>query len=397
MWIERDLFKSLKNLHLLEALFIRGPRQTGKSSLLEKMAPLAQSHIYLDDIHLQKRAEEDPRLLLEQCNFPILIDEAHLAPSLFFEIKRQIDASRRARMRGENSLSPASFRLTGSNQGLIDSSVKETLAGRVSIFYLLGLSVSELIKHDRHIKISELLFRGGFPELWVQKDINSVQYINDYISTFIEKDIASSSGIEKRREFLNVLRLAAARVGELLNYESFANDSGVSSPTVKSWISLLETNQIVGILNPYYTNLNKRLIKMPKLYFLDAGICARLQGHQEMAPILNTPQAGHLFESLVYSEIIKTKQNFLLDYEVFYWRTKEKEEIDFIIETPQQFTLIEVKLSANSLKPFKTPEALSKLKAKVKKCFVVASGERYKIDDETDCVPIKDLVAYLLL
>lgn len=134
---------------------------------------------------------------------------------------------------------------------------------------------------------------------------------------------------------------------------------------------------------------------MPKFYFLDIGICVRLQGHQEIVPILNTPQAGHLFESLVYCEIVKAKQNFLLDYDVFYWRTKEKEEIDFVIETTQQFTLIEVKLSAKSLKHFKTPETLSKLKPKIRKCFVVVTGERNKIDEEAECIPIKDLGMYL--
>lgn len=126
---------------------------------------------------------------------------------------------------------------------------------------------------------------------------------------------------------------------------------------------------------------------MPKLYFIDSGICTRLQGHQEQSPILNTPQAGHLFESLVYSEIIKTKLNFQLAFELFYWRTKEHEEIDFI--------LIEVKLSAHHLRTFKIPEALTRIKNKIQKCYVVASGESHKIDSNTDCIPIKNLCAYL--
>jgi len=137
---------------------------------------------------------------------------------------------------------PASYRLTGSNQSLIDSNVQETLAGRVHTFYLLGLSVKELRRFSPEAPLAEIIFRGGFPEPWIRKELNPITYLNDYISTFIEKDLAASSGIEKRREFLNVLRLCAARVSELLNYDSLANDSGVSGPTVKPWVSLLEAN-----------------------------------------------------------------------------------------------------------------------------------------------------------
>lgn len=169
----------------------------------------------------------------------------------------------------------------------------------------------------------------------------------------------------------------------------------MSGPTVKSWISLLETNQILGVLNPYFTNLNKRLIKMPKLYFLDVGICTRLQSHQEASSILMSPHAGHLFETLVYSEIIKTKQNFSLQFEVFFWRTKDQEEIDFVIEEQDRFTLIEVKLGSGAAKSFKTPEALRKLKPKIRKCIVTAGGEKRKIDADTDCLPIWDLCKYL--
>lgn len=395
MWIQRDFLKNLTVSGLLEAIFIRGPRQIGKSSILTQISPPAESFLYMDDLNIQQKAQTDPGFLLEHSKLPVLIDEAHLAPPLFFEIKKRIDASRRERLKGHPGMAPASFRLTGSNQLLIDSNVKETLAGRVHIFYLLGLSVNELKKFDPQVPLSEIFFRGGFPELWVRKELNPIPYLNDYISTFIEKDLAVSSGIEKRREFLNILRLCAARVGELLNYDSLSNDGGVSGPTVKNWISVLETNQIVGILHPYFTNLNKRLIKMPKLYFLDVGICTRLQSHQEMNTILMSPQAGHLFESLVFSEIIKTKQNFSLQFEVFFWRTKDQEEVDFVIEEKNQFILLEVKLSSGAAKSFKTPEALQKLKPKIRKCIVTTAGEKRKLDAETECIPIALLGNYL--
>lgn len=395
MWIKRDILNNFDLESCLESLFFRGPRQTGKSSILTRLQPEAQSFLFLDDLALQQGATEDPQLLLENSKFPVLIDEAHLAPPLFFEIKRRIDQSRRERILNKSNLPPGSFRLTGSNQTLIDKVVKETLAGRVSIFYLLGLSYHELFKFDPSIKLSEIFFRGGFPELWVRKEINPIFYLNDYVSTFIEKDLAVSAGIEKRREFLNTLRLTAARVGELLSYESISRDSGVSGNTVKDWLSLLETNHIIAIVNPYFNNLNKRLIKMPKVYFLDVGLCVRLQAHQEPQTILHTPQAGHLFETLVYSEIIKTKQNFFLEYEVYFWRTKEKEEIDFIILERNRMTLIEVKLASGAAQSFPTPATLLKENKTIRKCYVVAAGERRKIDQEIEIIPIKDLTGYL--
>lgn len=395
MWIKRDILDNFNLKSCLESLFFRGPRQTGKSSILTRLQPEAQSLLFLDDLALKQSATEDPQFLFDNSKFPILIDEAHLAPPLFFEIKRRIDQSRRERLLNKSNLPPGSFRLTGSNQTLIDKVVKETLAGRVSIFYLLGLSYHELSQFDPSIQLSEIFFRGGFPELWVRKEINPIFYLNDYISTFIEKDLALSAGIEKRREFLNTLRLTAARVGELLNYESISRDSGVSGNAIKEWLSLLETNHIIAIVNPYFNNLNKRLIKMPKVYFLDVGLCVRLQAHQEPQTILQTPQAGHLFETLVYSEIIKTKQNFFLEYEVYFWRTKEKEEIDFIVSEKNRMTLIEVKLASGATQSFPTPATLLKENKIIRKCYVVAAGERRKMDQEIEIIPLKDLTGYL--
>lgn len=395
MWIQRDILSHFNLKSCLEAIFIRGPRQIGKSTILTKLQPESRTLLYFDDLAVRTSANEDPKFLIENSVFPILIDEAHLAPPVFFEIKRKIDESRRERLRSKSSLASGSFRLTGSNQRLIDSAVKETLAGRVSVFYLLGLSYHELYNWKPSIPLSEVFFRGGFPELWIRDELNPVFYLNDYISTFIEKDLALNAGIEKRREFLNTVRLAAARVGELLNYESLARDSGISGNAVKEWLSLLEANQIISILNPFYSNLNKRLIKMPKIYFLDVGLCVRLQSHQEQQTILRTPQSGHLFESLVYSEIIKTKQNFFLEYEVYFWRTKEKEEIDFILVEKNRLTLIEVKLGSGASEPFSTPQTLLKEEKVIRKCYVVAVGERSIIRDEIEVIPIKDFAAYL--
>jgi predicted AAA+ superfamily ATPase len=403
MWIKRDLYNTFNAGSALEAIYLKGPRQIGKSTLLAQFEPKPITSIYLDDANIRTRANQDPEFLLSQSPPPVLIDEAHLAPPIFFAIKKRIDESRRNRVlnskdpsQKQNILAPCSFRLTGSNLTEVNQSVQETLAGRVSLFFLHGISWNEITEFAPDALLSEYLFRGGFPELWVRRELNPVDFINDYISSFIEKDLARSIGIEKRMEFVKVLRLVAARTGELLNYESIGNDADVKGKTVKQWLSLLSDNRIIHILEPYASNLNKRLIKMPKAYFIDTGICARLQSHQSPQTLMNSAQAGHLFESMVISEVIKTKDHFRKDWNLFYWRTKEKEEIDLIIEEPNRINLIEIKLGSSSSSAFAVPRAIQQTGKKIKSFIVTATGEPHFIAQDVECLPLKSLVQRLI-
>ncbi len=375
---------------------MRGPRQIGKSSLLLKMAPTPKSKVFLDDSNERIRATEDPEFLLSQLEFPLLIDEIQRAPELLFSIKKNIDQQRRKRIETNQPTKPASFRLTGSNQSEIDRAMQETLAGRISIFHLHGLSAHEIWAHDSEVTLKQLLFRGGFPELWVRPELNIISFLNDYISTFIEKDIARTAGVEKISAFMRVLHLLASRVGELLNYESIAKDAGVSGKSIKEWISLLERNGIIYVLKPYHSNLNKRLIKMPKVYFIDSGLCVRLQSHQEKETILSTPQAGHLFENFVVAEAMKTRDHFAKTWDLHFWRTKEKEEIDLIIESDAVMALIEIKLGSAKGSDFPVPKTLGATKKKIKRAFVTATGNRTLHSDQIDIIPVKDFCDYLL-
>ena len=396
MWINRDFLKNLDPAKCLESVLIRGPRQIGKTSILLKMQPLIKSNLFLDDVNDRNRASQDPEFIISQLELPTLVDEIQRAPEILFSIKKQIDRQRRVRQETGQQTMPAAFRLTGSNQTEIDQSLKESLAGRVSIFRIHGLSLNELLEFDPAISLRQILFRGGFPELWIRPELNPVFYLNDYISTFIEKDIARTAGVEKLAEFSRALGLLAARVGELLNFESVAKDAGVSGKAVKEWVSLLERNGILYILKPYFTNLNKRIIKMPKAYFIDSGICVRLQAHQEMSSILSTPQAGHLFENLVVAEVIKIKDHFMKDLNLFFWRTKEKEEIDLIVESDHEIVLLDAKLGTAIHADFPIPPALLAKKKAIRRAFVTAAGERKKYQDGIDIVPISDLTKYIL-
>jgi predicted AAA+ superfamily ATPase len=396
MWINRDFLTNLDLTQLLEAILLRGPRQTGKSALLRRLIPAALGQLSFDDLEVRARADSDPKFLLRQTPKPTLIDECHLAPNIFFAIKEAIDTARARRLETGQPTQPATFRMTGSNQTLLERNIQETLAGRISQFYLLGLSSREIWNHRPETRLAELFFRGGFPELWVRPELNPIQFINDYISMFIEKDVARSAGIEKVADFLKLLRLLAARCGELINYESLGNDAGVKGKTVKEWISVLEKNRIIYRLSPYSTNLNSRLIKSPKIYFLDLGICSRLQSHQEQESILFSPHAGHLFENLVLAEIIKTKSNFFRDFELSFWRTKEKAEIDFIVETPSQIFFLEAKMGSAQNHAIEIPPLFLKKSKKLIAAIVTAEGKTEKINPTTHAVRIQDLCEFIL-
>lgn len=375
---------------------VTGPRQIGKTALLLKTPPPPKTKIFLDDPAELQNMTRNPEFVFSQAELPMLIDEIQRAPQALVSIKNQIDLKRRERLENGTPTIPASFRLNGSNQTELYQNTQETLAGRVSVFQLHGLSVNELLRHDASIPLKQILFRGGFPELWVRTELSPIGFINDYIRTFIEKDIAQSAGVEKLLEFNSFLRLIAARTAELINFESLGKDAGVAGKTIKDWVSLLERNSIVTLLQPYHSNLNKRLIKIPKLYFLDTGLCVRLQSHQEVDSILSTPHAGHLFENLVVAEVIKAKDHFKQEWNLHFWRTKEKEEIDLIVETHSQIFLIEIKIAASAAEDFQTPKALLASNKKTHKLCVVAHGEPRRLNSEIEIVPIKNLCEFLL-
>jgi len=394
--IQRDLLKTLKHTPSLEALLLWGPRQVGKTTLLEAMHP--RSSFYLDDLSVRERAQNDPAFLFSQADFPCLIDEAQYAPNLFPEIKLQIDRMRRERRRSslEKKEVKLSFLITGSNKTLLDRNIKESLAGRCNVHALHGLSIHEVLNDSDRFGLKDFLFRGGFPELYVRSELSPIQYLNDYILSFIEKDIAGSSRIEKITEFNTVLRLLAARTGQFLDTNEIANAAGVDFKTVQSWIGLLQRNLIIELVSPFSSNLSKRIVKMKKLYFCDAGIASRLQGHLNSETLWNSPQTGALFETLVFSELMKTRDHFLRDYRIHTWRTKDQHEIDFVLESGNQFILIESKLGIHGTTPFTLDSEAKKVFKNVNQKIVVTSGgELENLDRETLRVPISKLAEFL--
>ena len=397
MWIPRDLESPWAAGSSLPVRILTGVRQCGKTSLLDHLAPRGWKVLSLDDFQLRSLANRDPALFFDLNPLPAIIDEIQYAPDLFPEIKRRVDTWRRERREDREGQKPLVW-ASGSNQILIDREVRESLAGRASYYTLHTLAVGEIARAFPGLSLDTVFLKGGWPELYLDESLSPAAYLNDYVRSFIEKDIVLSAGIQKVQTFARVLALLAARTGTLLNASSIAQESGVQASTILDWVGILERTHLVHRLQPWHSNLSKRVLKTPKLYFLDIGLAARLQGWSEQAPLLRSPQAGPLFETLVLSEIMKTRDHFLKDWQVFYWRTREKEEVDFIVRNSAGKTIaLEAKLAAQSIAPVELPAGFRREFPEVDQVAVVAfSGEERMVSHHCVQLPIVRLAAHLL-
>ncbi len=398
IWIKRHLSQILSPTGLLEVVLVTGPRQVGKSSILEHYAPRSPELIELDDLSLRTSAQKDPALFFSQHPPPVIIDEFQYSPNILPEIKRIVGGARRSRRDQTSSVSDYSplVYLSGSNQLEIDNESGESLAGRISIFRLHGLSVAESQQHLPDLSPWESIRRGGFPELYVRQDLSPISFLNDYISTFLEKDIARSGGVTKIDEFLLVTRLLAARAESILNRDGLVNDAGVASKTVGEWIEILTRAHLIYQLPVYSSNLNSRLTKAPKIYFIDTGLATRLQGHVSKDTILGSPQAGGLFENLVVAEVIKSKDHHLLPIDLSFWRTKDGEELDLILSSGEKHLLIEIKLAIQGEISFTIPRSISKEFQGRATCIVVTlGGKREALQQGITKVPLFELDSFI--
>ncbi len=342
MWIKRDFENFLASFKPAEAhpvKVLKGPRQVGKTSLLEHLGQ--HTLVQFDDFQTRERASENPRFFLDQFKGPLLLDEATLVPNLFLELKRRVDEARRQRLKEKES-EDINVWITGSNQTLLEQSVQESLAGRASYFDFNTLSIHELI----NFSLSEVMLKGGWPALHADSQLSPVRYLNDLIATFIERDIVSAAGIERKSAFTKTTALLAGRVGQLFNASDIARNVGVETTTIQSWVGKLQQNAIIRVVQPYFNNLNQRLIKTPKVYFEDIGLATRLQGWTEYGPLYLSPVFGHLLENLALIEICRYFTNCGQSPEVFFLRSKEKVEVDFLIKlTNNRWLAIEAKSS----------------------------------------------------
>jgi predicted AAA+ superfamily ATPase len=378
----------------MPARILVGPRQAGKSSLLARVVPDAV-WVSLDDLQARQRAQTDPSLLLESSGVSagraVILDEAAQAPNLFPEIKRRIDDARR---RGQRE---PDLWITGSNRLLLDRQVRESLAGRASYFFLNTLSVAELAERAT---LADWFLRGGFPELYVRPELDPSRYLDDYVRTFVEKDVAASAGILQTESFLRALHLLAARTGTLLNATDVGQLAGVKGQTISGWLDLLQQNALALRLQPYHANLNKRVVRTPKIYFLDVGIAVRLQGWRAIDPLLASPQAGPLFETLVLGELIRTRDHRGLPLALHFWRTRDGEEVDFLVELQTaggpRWIALEAKFAIQNVVPLSVPRALSTQLPALREIWIVTpGGDETRLSASSRQVPIQKLAQRL--
>ena len=403
-YIKRNVEEVIKKEEkLFKAILVTGARQVGKTTMLKNLKPDI-NYITLDDMLLNQSAQEDPELFLKSNKPPIIIDEVQYAPDLFRYIKIAVD----------NSEEKARFYLTGSQQFHLMKNISESLAGRIGIVNLLGLSLREIKelnfnkpfiptneyieerkKYEMNIsydEIWEIIHKGSMPALY-QEESDSELYYSMYVNTYIERDVRNLTQVGDTLSFLKFMTSLASRIGQLLNLNSVANEVGISLPTAQRWLSILISSNIVYLLEPYYNNIIKRAVKTPKIYFLDTGLAAYLTKWKNKEVLEAGTMAGNFFENFVIIEIIKSYYNVgELRPPVYFYRDKEKREIDLIIEQNGELYPVEIKKSARPTKEMIENFKVLEKVGKVGQGAVICMYEKIQeLDEKNKVIPYRYL------
>lgn len=358
MYIKREAEKAIKNISKsFGVLLVTGPRQVGKTTLLMQFTDENRKYVTLDDPEMRRLAKTDPALFLGRFSPPVIIDEIQYAPELLPYIKMSVDKSKK---KGE-------FWLTGSQMFHTMKNVSESLAGRVGIIRLQGLSQSEIlgvssepflpekekllsrINEVKSMSLSELythIWRGSMPAVCTE-DAPWENFYSSYVNTYLQRDIKDLTQVADELSFYNFMSVVAARTAKPIVYEEIAKDAGISSPTAKKWLSILISSGIVALIQPYFNNVLKRVTKMPLLHFLDTGLCAYLLKWNTPETLERGAMSGAFFESFVFSEIYKSWLNLGMEPPLYYYRDKDGREIDLIIHQNGKLYPIEIKKSGS--------------------------------------------------
>lgn len=331
--IEREISKHLPRLSgQYPVITITGPRQSGKTTLCRMVFP-DKEYVSLEDPDARIFARTDPKGFLEKLEDGAIIDEIQRVPDLLSYIQTIVD----------NKQQEGQFIIIGSQQFSMMENITQSLAGRTALLRLLPFTMKEAYGNKvSKTSLEKVIYTGFYPGIF-DKKLNPYEMLSFYVNTYIERDVRSLINIKDLAKFEVFLKLCAGRTGQVLNYSSLGNDCGVNHSTVKSWLSVLEASYIIMLLRPYYKNYNKRLIKSPKLYFLDTGLASYLLGIQDESQISNHPLRGYLFESLVVSELLKIRYNNIKQNNLYYFRDNTGNEVDLIIDNGPTIACAEIK------------------------------------------------------
>jgi len=359
LYITRAVEPVIKRLAgMFGVLLVTGPRQVGKTTMLQSLSGPERKYVTLDDPDLRRLAKADPSLFLQRFTPPVIIDEIQYAPELLPYIKMHVDSTRRT----------DEFWLTGSQVFQTMQNVSESLAGRVGIVNLLGLSTHEI--HGTHsepflpvpekllakaapqqakLGLHELyarIFKGSMPALYAHA-IDREAYYRAYVNTYLQRDIRDLTQVADEMSFFNFMTVVAARTARPIVYEEISKDCGISAPTAKKWLSILVSSGLVALVQPYHNNILKRVVKSPLLHFLDTGLCAYLLKWASPETLERGAMSGAFFESFVFAEIYKGWLNAGKEPPLYYYRDKDQKEIDLLIYWDGTLYPIEIKKTAS--------------------------------------------------
>ena len=373
--IPRTLMPILKQLAgQYPVVTVTGPRQSGKTTLCRATFP-DKPYVNLESPDTREFAHSDPRGFLSSYPDGAILDEIQRVPRLLSFVQPIVD---------EHNV-PGQFILTGSQQFEVMTTISQSLAGRTALLKLLPLSMEELTNAGIQPGVDSLLLQGFYPRIY-DAGLNPTQALGDYLETYVERDIRQLMNIKDLALFEKFVRLCAGRTGQLLNLHSLGNDVGISHTTARSWLTLLEASYVVFLLQPWHTNISKRQVKTPKLYFYDVGLAAYLLGAESELHINRHPLRGNLFENLVVIEALKYRYNRGRRNNLHFWRDAKGDEVDLVIESGPYVMPVEIKSGATinedyfkGLRSFST-----RLTAPPSACALVYGGtERQKRSDVT--------------
>ena len=343
---------------------IIGPRQSGKTTLAKMTFP-EYDYCSLEDPDIRQFAINDPRSFLTQYSHKVIFDEIQRVPELLSYLQGMVDKNN----------TKGQFILTGSYQLKLRAEVTQSLAGRTALLTLLPLSIAELCTIEHLNTRDELLYRGFFPRIY-NDNLNPTRAYSNYYQTYVERDVRQLINLKDVSIFEKFIKLLAGRVGQIINLNSLSNDVGVSSTTLKEWLSVLEASFIIIKLQPYYENFGKRVVKSPKYYFIDTGLLAFLLGIEKPSQISRDPLVGQMFENLVVIECLKTRANQGLLPNLYFYRDSNGNEADILYKHGRELTVIEVKSSSTyKTSLLKGLKKITDLSPTITRAYLIYAGE----------------------
>lgn len=376
--IASELHKLLREYPVITIL---GPRQAGKTTLARTELKTYQ-YCNLEAPDIREFATSDPKGFLAQFKDNVILDEIQRVPELLSYIQVIVDTNKRN----------GQFVLTGSHQLALREAISQSLAGRTSILNLYPFSIAELAA----AKISfdspqEYIYQGFLPRIYDQQQRPTQAYSN-YYQTYVERDVRQLINLKDFSLFEKFMKLLAGRVGQLMDYSSLANDVGVSSNTIKDWLSILEASFIVYKLAPYFENFGKRVVKSPKFYFVDTGLLTFLLGIEKATQVTRDPLVGQLFENLIVTECLKTRFNLGKLPNLYFFRDSNGNEVDILFQDGRDLVAIEVKSSSTYRESLlKGLKRISTLAPNVRNKYLVYAGERFEFSDGTTALPFNQV------